>query len=361
MADAVRDGIWFLEGGGRMAGRIRDHDWSATPLGPLAAWPPSLKMVVSAILNSHFPKCITWGPELITIYNDAFRPILGKKPEALGRSFKNTWAEVWDDVAPIVDRAYAGQATFIEDLPLVVDRFGYPEHAWFTFCYSPIRDEHGRIVGMMDTVIETTGKVLAERNARLLNDELAHRIKNLLAMVSAIVNQTFRGAGSKAEAEAALTRRIAALGHAHDRLRASVAGRAPVRAVIEGVIAPYRMGQGRFMIEGPEVELGSRQAMAFALAINELATNALKYGALSNDCGRVRVIWDGGPPEADHPFRLRWEETGGPAVTRPNRRGFGSRLIEQVLADSLGGTAKLAFDAGGIRFELATTMRRLVA
>lgn len=291
MADAVRDGVWFLEGGGRMATAIRDFDWAATPLGPMEDWPASLKMVVSAILNSHFPKCITWGPEFITIYNDAFRPILGEKPEALGQSFRDIWHEVWDEIAPILAKAYAGEATFIEDLPLVIDRHGYPEQAWFTFCYSPIRDEEGRIVGMMDTVMETTAKVVTQRNARLLNDELSHRIKNILTMVGAI----------------------------------------------------------------------ARQALSLALAINELATNALKYGALSNDTGQIRVSWDAGPPETDCPFRLLWREENGPAVTAPNRRGFGSRLIEHVLADSFTGKARLTFDKQGVRLELTTTMNSLLA
>ena len=90
----------------------------------------------------------------------------------------------------VVAKAYAGEATFIEDFPLTINRFGHPEEAWFTFCYSPIRDERGRVLGMIDTVIETTGKMLAERNSRLLNAELAHRMKNTLAMIAAIASQT---------------------------------------------------------------------------------------------------------------------------------------------------------------------------
>jgi PAS domain S-box-containing protein len=147
---------------------IRAHDWSATPLGPLEAWPQSLRIAVGMVLGSRFPACIVWGRGLVTIYNDAFRPILGDKPEALGRPFNEVWSEAWPTVGPIAERAFAGEATFIEDFPLVIERSGYPEEAFFTFCYSPIRDETGGIAGFLDTVVETTEKVLAERRQAFL-------------------------------------------------------------------------------------------------------------------------------------------------------------------------------------------------
>ncbi|MCD0497144.1 MULTISPECIES: ATP-binding protein [Achromobacter] len=153
----------FLAGGGEMGKRVAAYDWAATPLGPLAAWPPSLCVAVGMVMSSRFPCCLVWGRELITLYNDAFRPILGAKPEALGRPFSDVWSEAWPMIGPIADRAFAGEATFIEDYPVVIQRFGQAEEATFTFCYSPVRDEHGVVVGMMDTVIETTSRVQAER------------------------------------------------------------------------------------------------------------------------------------------------------------------------------------------------------
>jgi len=176
-----------------MADAIRAYDWSSTALGSLEHWPSSLKIAVGMMLSSKFPKCIVWGPDLITIHNDAFLPILGEKPPALGRPFSEVWHEAWDEIGSIAERAFAGEATFIEDFPLVINRHGYPEKAHFTFCYSPIRDEAGVVRGMIDTVIETTGTVEARRQASLLNGELEHRIKNTLAVVAAIVSQTLRG------------------------------------------------------------------------------------------------------------------------------------------------------------------------
>ena len=158
-----------------MAEAIRSHDWSATPLGPPEEWPDVLKTTVALMLGSEFPKAIVWGPELITIHNDAFLPILGNKPPALGRLFNDVWREAWDEIRPIVDAAFAGNPTFIEDFPLVVDRGGSLEQAYFTFCYSPIRDRTGRVVGMLDTVIETTATVVANRRLAFL-DDLGRRI-----------------------------------------------------------------------------------------------------------------------------------------------------------------------------------------
>ncbi len=152
--------------GSAMATRIRAHDWAGSTLGPMEHWPATLRTALDIMLRSHFPKCLFWGPELVALYNDAFVPLLGDKPDALGRPLRETWAEVWDELSPIVARAMAGEATFVEDLPLTVDRYGRPEEAWFTFCYSPVPDEHGQVVGMLDTVMETTGKVLAERELR---------------------------------------------------------------------------------------------------------------------------------------------------------------------------------------------------
>ncbi|MBP2297793.1 ATP-binding protein [Azospirillum picis] len=183
-------GSAFWQGGGRMGERVRSHDWRATPLGDPLHWPPALRTAVSIVLNSRFPQALVWGPGLVTIYNDAFRPILGGKPEALGRSFRDVWAEAWDSIGPIVDRAFAGEATFIQDFPLVVRRRDEPEQAWFTFCYSPVRDESGAVVGMIDTVIETTDAVLAHRGAAELNArleaEVAHRTHELLAAQEAL-------------------------------------------------------------------------------------------------------------------------------------------------------------------------------
>ncbi|BCB19121.1 histidine kinase [Bosea sp. ANAM02] len=342
-----------------MAVAIRNHDWNTTSLGPIADWPAALKIAVGMMVNSRFPKCIVWGADLITIHNDAFRPILGDKPSALGRSFRDVWGEVWDDIGPLIDKAFAGEATFIEDFPLTIDRYGHPEEAWFTFCYSPIRDENGRVLGMIDTVMETTGKMEAERNGRLLNAELAHRMKNTLAMIAAIASQTFRSAETLEEAQSILSDRIATLGEAHSILTRSSWSSAPIRAVIDGALAPHRSDIGTIRIEGPPLQLTADQAMTLALAANELATNAVKYGALSVESGEVSVRWSVGRLQSEDVFRFEWIESGGPPVVKPRRQGFGSRLVERVMAQKFQGEVALDYRPEGLRYVLTTTMANI--
>ncbi|MBK5001900.1 response regulator [Pseudomonas sp. S31] len=160
----------WLDGGGAMAERIRNHDWAATPLGPLEQWPDVLKTTVALCMGSHFPQAVMWGPDLLTLHNDAFAPILGNKPLALGRPFSEIWQEAWNEIRSIAERALAGEAVFIQDFPLTIDRNGAPERAYFTFCYSPIRDQDGNVLGLIDTVTETTASVLANQRLSFLDN-----------------------------------------------------------------------------------------------------------------------------------------------------------------------------------------------
>lgn len=149
----------FPSSTGPLADKIRSFPWEATPLGAIVSWPPALRIAVDALVASRFPQCLFWGPDLIAIYNDAFLPILGAKDEALGQPMRITWSETWETLRPIAEQALAGKAGYYEDFPVQVSRHGHPETAYFTFCYSPIRDENGTVVAMLDTAIETTAAV----------------------------------------------------------------------------------------------------------------------------------------------------------------------------------------------------------
>ncbi|MGZ6020112.1 MAG: PAS domain-containing protein [Phenylobacterium sp.] len=143
---------------------MREHDWSNSPLGHPSSWPQSLRSVVGLLLGSRFPMFVAWGQDLGFLYNDAYAEILGAKhPRALGIRFFDIWSEIWDDISPLIAAAMAGEATYRENLPLVMNRKGYDEQTWFTFSYSPVRDESGAVAGMFCAVKETTGQVLAER------------------------------------------------------------------------------------------------------------------------------------------------------------------------------------------------------
>ncbi len=168
----------FLSGGGEMGARMRAMDWAKTPLGPPASWPQSLRTSVSTCLNSRFPILIWWGPELVMLYNDAYRPILGttKHPQALGAPGRMVWPEIWDIIGPMLEGVISRSgATWSEDQMLPLDRKGFVEECYFTFSYSPIRNETGDVGGIFTAVTETTGRVLGERRMRVLR-ELAARV-----------------------------------------------------------------------------------------------------------------------------------------------------------------------------------------
>jgi len=161
---ASSEELSFLADGGEMGERTRAFDWSCSPLGPPERWPEALKTAVGILLSSKFPMFLAWGPELRFLYNDAYMDVLGgKHPAALGHAFEDIWAEIWEDVGPLARRALAGEATYFENLPLTMTRKGYEEQTWFTFSYSPLRDDSGEAAGMFCVCTETTATVLAER------------------------------------------------------------------------------------------------------------------------------------------------------------------------------------------------------
>lgn len=163
---------------GEMAEKVRTFDWSLTPLGPISTWPAELKSAASLVLDNGFPAALAWGPDLVTIYNDAFQPILGNKPEALGRSFSDIWSEAWHQLGNIIDLAFAGKSTFIENFPIVILRSDHPELAYFTFSYCPVRGPDGAVRGIMDTVVETTSQVHARLALRESEERLRLIIEN---------------------------------------------------------------------------------------------------------------------------------------------------------------------------------------
>ena len=176
MNDSLPVSMNFPRAAGAMSARVREYDWANTPLGPVTQWPPVLRFAVETMLSSRFPSCMAWGPERFMFYNDAYLPIMGSKPDALGLPLSEVWAEAWPSLRPLVDRAFAGEVTFIEDFALEITRHGQPELAYFTFCYSPVRDDDGNVVGMIDTVVETTSKFQALRQWREVATSLEEQV-----------------------------------------------------------------------------------------------------------------------------------------------------------------------------------------
>lgn len=485
------DGDW-PSGTDGMARLVRTHDWSATPVGPIGQWPRSLRTLVDMLLANKFPAILGWGPELICIYNDAYRPLLGEKPEALGHPLLEVWSEARDIIAPQIDSALRNQPVVFEDAPFTLMRHGHPEQAYFDYTFSPVHDDSGTIAGVLNLTVETTARHEAQENARrseealkksterldrerrflhavidnapigisiaegrdgeraILNQtarrmtgmvdltgglsdryrhftavhpdgrpyeiedyptvrvlktgeeipgeemiyekdggrrrwlvkstplldergdvvsaittfwdvedlraseetrevlirELDHRVKNTLAVVQSIAIQTFRGVSGAEEVVESFQNRLQALSRAHNLLALENWKTADLAKVVANVLeTPPCLA--RVTGEGPSVVLQPKQAVAFAMGLHELCTNAIKYGALSGETGSVSVTWgvsDGERPELD----FIWRESGGPTVSPPAHRGFGSRVIEQVMAQDLGGSVALSFEPSGV-------------
>ena len=148
---------------------VRSMDWSKTPLGPIECWPESLRTTVNLALASNFPISIAWGPGHVQIYNDGYWPICGgKHPQSMGQDFKECWFSAWPAIGDAFESAAAGKTAFLENQRMFIDRHGYLEETFFTFSFSPIRDETGRVAGLFHPVTEVTAQSLAERRLRVL-------------------------------------------------------------------------------------------------------------------------------------------------------------------------------------------------
>lgn len=205
-------------------------------------------------------------------------------------------------------------------------------------------DESGKPVGLHVVARDITERRRSEEHQQLLINELNHRVKNVLAVVQSIADQTMRAGSVDASVRYALSGRLVALAEAHDVVTREKWTSAPMREIITAALAPF-CADNRCTIEGPDQALRPKTAVSLALAIHELATNASKYGALSSENGRVIVTWTA----TDGRLELEWREEGGPTVVAPGKLGFGSRMIERGLASELGGEVELQFLPEGVR------------
>jgi two-component sensor histidine kinase len=491
-------------------------------LGPREGWPVALATLTEVILASEQAMFVAWGPERTLIYNDAYAEILADKhPGAMGRPLLEVWREIEDDLAPIVERAYAGEPIHMDDIPFVMWRRGYPEQTHFAFSYTPVRGEDGEVAGFFCPCRETTLQVQAEKRARvrarlgealrgvedgravrvavaealtvyfhparlvrmrvldgevrmardwpdttdeppsarladprlrdaiegraavtaaglgsddeagrafvraleapagmlvplpeqagpyalalgamtarswtekdadfareltergwtefkrleaqealaaseaqlrLVNQELKHRAKNLFAVVHSLVSMTARSAagGDAGEVVAKIGDRLGALAAAHAVGTDGSAGGSSLEALLRSLLAPYPQAEDRLAVEGPVLPLPNEAVTPLALALHELATNAIKYGAWSDEGGRVRVSWEAAPSEAGdgmgRSVTLRWREEAE-GVTEPKEAGwsgFGSVLLRSS-AMQLGGEARQDWHERGLDTEL---------
>ncbi|MCJ2020040.1 PAS domain S-box protein [Methylobacterium sp. E-065] len=221
-----------------------------------------------------------------------------------------------------------------------------------------LRDAAGKALRMIGAMLDISARRRAEEHQRLLAGELQHRVKNTLAMVQAIAAQTFRNVTGAEAAREAFTARLISLGRAHDVLTQSSWTEAPIAEVVDGALSVHRgEAASRIRASGPNVPVAAKPALALALALHELATNAAKYGALSNDVGTVDLRWHVVLEDGLPRFVLTWSEQGGPPIlAQPTRRGFGSRLIERSFAAEVGGDVGLTYAPTGLTCRLEASL-----
>ncbi len=286
----------------------------------------------------------------ITFANEAFAEFAGIDAEALlgdawiGMIHPEDIAEVGARRAaargaPEGPRAYGFEARF---------RCGDGGYRWMVANARPRIDARGQFQGYIGMAMDMTETKAAEARQRLLINELNHRVKNTLASIQSIVRQTLRADETPVRVRERLIDRLLAMSAAHDVLtRESWEGAALDDIVRQGV-APFIDDRepGRVSIDGPSLRVGASTALSLALAVHELATNAAKYGALSTPAGKVAIAWD---QAGEDGAVLTWAERDGPPVTPPDRKGFGTRLLDRGLSADLGGQPKLTFAVEGVR------------
>lgn len=195
--------------------------------------------------------------------------------------------------------------------------------------------------------IDAAEQKLVERLQRILVEELHHRVKNTLATVMAITSQTLRSAESLEQGQQAIEARLVALGRVHDLLLRTSWTSTPLAEILKTAVEPFdTSGAGRVFVQSSDIDVSAAAVLPLAMVLNELCTNAVKYGALSEAGGRVEITAT--VDKSGDQFRLRWVEKGGPTVHVPTRRSFGTRLIEHSFVSHLKGEAQLSFEPSGV-------------
>jgi two-component system, chemotaxis family, CheB/CheR fusion protein len=261
-----------------------------------------------------------------------------------------------DEMPEVLERVKRGEAVQTFE----IGRIGKDgKRTPMSLTVSAVRNSEGRIIAASTVARDVSEKVQAEQQRAIMMAELDHRVKNTLATVHSIATQTASNATTLTEFIEAFEARLLALSQTHNLLTEEHWRGASLRQIAAIELSPYSHDEDpRFALDGEDILLSSAQALSLGMAFHELATNAAKYGALSTDAGRVNVSWVIDNAGSEKLLRLKWVETGGPAVIPPpTRRGFGSRLLERGLPQETGGEVSLEFASRGVRCTISMPLR----
>ena len=300
-----------------------------------------------------FVAVLTGPTHEFQLYNEAYRRLTNHRelagltvaqalPEVVPQGYIDMLDSVFETGEPVEGRGSL--------LQLPATPGGPPKDTYVDFVYQPIRNVEGKIVGIFVQGHDVTDNVLAAQRQKLMIDELNHRVKNTLATVQSIAMQTARSHEDPRTFAAGFQSRLMALSHTHDLLTRSHWEGADLAEILRHETEAH--GATRVVTNGPHVALDPAAALSLGMIFHELATNAAKYGALSDGSGRVFVDWSVAD-QTNRRLTIEWRELNGPPVTEPTRRGFGSRLIERNVRHDLAGEAKLTYATEGFRAEIS--------
>ena len=301
------------------------------------------------------------SPEGFVEYMNARGQALFEIEDFAGRNRNRYWPEMWPAesrtaVEQALRTALAGEASaFRAQCPTARG-----EPRWWDTTVSPIlseeRGDEGRVIRVLATSRDVTGEVRAEAHRQLLVNELNHRVKNTLATIQSIASQSLRNAGVDLAVRGAFEGRLMAIAATHNVLTDENWSAASLRQIIDGSVTPYRANPGQLTISGQDLMVSPKPAVVLALAFHELAINALKYGALSSADGHVDIGWSVASGDR---LDITWTEQGGPTVRPPERRGFGSRIVELALPNELGGEVDIDYRPEGLRCRIHAPLAAL--
>ncbi|TPG42604.1 PAS domain-containing protein [Sphingomonas koreensis] len=282
--------------------------------------------------------------------NDAFLKLTGyAREEVLAKSIQSLLAVGGDaEAMPIIEAAFRGEC---DSEPEIHYKRKDGSEFWASMFVSPVCDESGAVVQQFASFVDLTNHRQDNARCKMLIDELNHRVKNTLSTVQSIVTQALRLPAEPAAIREAIESRILALSRSHDLLTSGNWEGAGLHDLVDTALHPFEVVAGRderFTIVGENVHLPPKTTLSLAIAFHELATNAVKYGAFSNDAGKIAIDWTVTPGAAGNRLVLRWRERDGPPVTPPTHKGFGSWVIERGLAHELGGTVTLDYLRHGV-------------
>lgn len=301
------------------------------------------------------------GPDHVFEFaNDEYYSMIGVDRDIIGRPVAEAVAEVVrQGFIGLLDSVYTtGEPYIARNLPIELNRGadGEKQNRLIDLVYQPMRQDDGSISGILVQTRDVTEMNAEEEHRQLLSHELGHRLKNQLAMVQSIASQTLRNAEDLTSARKKLSERIGVLSAAHDTILEGGRGASTVIQLVEQMTALYDdPGNPRISLCGPRLKVGSRPSLSLSLILHELATNAVKYGALSTTEGEIILNWRVTGPKSDR-FEMSWVETGGPSVAVPQNTGSGLRLISAGLNGTADSKVTLDFEESGLRCTISADL-----